>query len=205
VGRTSTNHALSEEAVVTAALAIITRKGAAALTMRDLAADLGVSPMAAYHYVENKDDLLRRVGNHIWGSIEVPAPEAGSWHVRLRGALLAERAALEPYPDLDAALHSLDVEHKRAFEDAELDLLLDAGFPPERAVPAFRTLMSWVVGHRYIESALRDPNTRRPPGKRGKAQVLALDRDVMPEMHAEDYFTFGLDSVIAGLRVELDA
>lgn len=205
MARSATQPALSEEAIVTAAMKLISRKGAAALTMRDLASELGVSPMAAYHYVDGKDDLLRRVGNHVWSLLAVPSAEEGPWYVRLRLSMLAERDALAPYPGLDAALHFLDVEHKRAFENAELDLLLDAGIPPVQAVPAFRTLMSWVQGHRYIESTLRNPNTRRPPGMMGKAQVLALDRDRMPEMHADDYFTFGLDAVIAGLRVELES
>jgi TetR/AcrR family tetracycline transcriptional repressor len=204
VARSSTQPALSEDAIVTAARKLIGREGAAGLTMRDLASELGVSPMAAYHYVDGKDDLLRRVGNHVWSLLSVPPPEAGPWYLRLRQAIMAEREALAPYPGLDAALYFLDVESKLAFEDAELDLLLDAGILPARAVPAFRTLMSWVVGHRYIESNLRNPNTRRPPGRMGKAQVLALDREQVPPMHADDYFAFGLDAVIAGLRVELE-
>lgn len=185
---------------MTAALAIIARKGADGLTMRDLASDLGVSPMAAYHYVESKDDLLRRVGDHIWGALEVPPPEAGSWPVRLRTAVLAERDALALYPGLDLALMYLDVERRREFEDASLDLLLDAGVAPAKAVMAFRTLMSWVVGHRLIDTILRDPQRRRPPARRGKAARISIDRGQVPEMRADDYFAFGLDVVIDGLQ-----
>ena len=105
-----------------------------------------------------------------------------------------------PYPGLDSVVMFLDVENKRTFEDAELDLLLDAGIAPAVAVPAFRTLMSWVTGHRFIEETLRDPERRRPPAKRGKAQRLTFDRELMPEMRADDWFAFGLDAVIAGLR-----
>lgn len=204
MARSSIQPALSEEAVVTAALGIVEREGASGLTMRDLAAELGVSPMAAYHYVDGKDDLLCRVGNHVWSQIAIPPADAGPWYVRLREGMVAERDALAPYRGLDSAVLFLDVERKRAFEDAELDLLLDAGIPPARAVPAFRALMSWVVGHRYIESTLRDPERRRPPAMRGKAQRLSFDRDLMPQMTADDYFTFGLDAVIAGLRVAVE-
>jgi len=203
VPRTPTTTALSEDTIVSAALAIIARKGAAGLTMRDLASDLGVSPMAAYHYVESKDDLLRKVGNHIWGSITVPPPEAGPWTERLRAAVIAERQALSPYPGLESAIIYLDVDRKRAFEDAELDLLLDAGIAPAQAVPAYRTLMSWVAGNRFIESTLRDPKRRRPPSRQGKAQRLSFDRDQVPEMDADDYFAFGLDALIAGLQSTL--
>lgn len=194
---------LSEDALVTAALQIIQRKGAAGLTMRDLADALGVSSMAAYHYVDSKDDLLRLVGNHVWMSIQVPSSDAGPWYARIRAVLVAERQATEPYRGLTEAVMFLDVEHKRVLEDAILDLILNAGYPPARAVPAFRTLMSWVQGFSFIESALRDPKRRRPSGW-GKAQQLNYDRNQMPEMHGAEYFTFGLDAVIAGLRATLD-
>jgi TetR/AcrR family transcriptional regulator, tetracycline repressor protein len=190
--------------LVNTALGIIQRKGTAGLTMRDLAEELRVSPMAAYYYVQSKDELLRLVGNHVWGHVQVPPPEAGPWYKRLRAVLIAERLATEPYRGLYEAVMYLDIEQKRALEDAVLDLMLDAGYPPAKAVPAFRTLMSWVQGFSFIESTFRDPKRRRPSGW-GKAQLLTFDRDQMPEMHAEDYFIFGLDVMIAGLRETLDA
>jgi len=194
---------LSEDELVEAALRIIRRKGVARLTMRDLAVALAVSPMAAYYYVDSKDDLLRLAANHVWASVTVPPPESGPWHERLRAVLIAERQAIEPYQGLYEAVTYLDVERKQALEDAMLDLMLDAGYPPVRAVPAFRTLMSWVQGFSFIESALRDPKRRRPSGW-GKAQRLTYDREQMPEMHAEEYFVFGLSTMIAGLRTVLD-
>lgn len=194
---------LSEDELIEVALRMIRYKGAAGLSMRDLAKELDVSAMAAYYYVSSKDELLRLVANHVWGSVKIPASDAGPWHERLRTVLLSERQATAPYRGLYEAVMSLDVEHKRALEDTVLDLLLDAGYPTEKAVPAFRVLMSWVNGFSDVESALRDPERRRPSGW-GKAQRLAQDRGQMPEMSAEEYFTFGLDVVIAGLRTKLD-
>jgi AcrR family transcriptional regulator len=201
--KSSPREGLSEDMLVSTTLGIIKGKGAARLTMRDLADALGVSPMAAYYYVDSKDDLLRLVGNHVWGSIKVPSMESGPWHERLRAVVLAERQETKPYPGLTEAVMFLDVENKKSVEDAILDLLLDAGYPAARAVPAFRTLMSWVQGFAFIESALRDPKRRRPSGW-GKAQQLTYDRDQMPEMRPDDYFVFGLDALIAGLRTTLD-
>jgi AcrR family transcriptional regulator len=190
--------------LVDTALNIIQRKGTAGLTMRDLAEELRVSPMAAYYYVQSKDELLCLVGNHVWAGVRVPPPDTGSWYERLRAVLIAERRATEPYRGLYEAVMYLDIEQKRAFEDAVFDLILNAGFSSPKAVQAFRTLMSWVQGFSFIESALRDPKRRRPSGW-GKAQLLTYDREQMPEMRAEDYFVFGLDVVIAGLREMLDA
>jgi AcrR family transcriptional regulator len=189
--------------LVAGALRIIRREGTAGLTMRDLADELGVSAMAAYYYVHSKDELLRLVGNHVWGSVKVPPPNTGPWYERLRTVLIAERNATAPYRGLAEAITFLDVEQKVALEDAILDLMLDTGYPPARAVPAFRTLMSWVQGFSFIESSLRDSKRRRP-NSWGKAQQLTYDREQMPEMHADEYFVFGLDAVIKGLRAELD-
>jgi AcrR family transcriptional regulator len=200
----SRERSLSEAVIVEATLELIRRKGAGALTMRDLADDLGVSPMAAYYYVDNKDGLLRLVGDHVFKSVEVPAVDSGSWHERLRALLLMQRAAIKPYPGLSEALVFVDMEQKRRLEDAELDILLDEGFPPAVAVPAFRALLSWVAGNSSIESMLRDPKRRRPSGTWTKAQRLTYDRDQMPEMHADVYFEAGLDIVIAGVRAVLE-
>ena len=196
---------LSEDEIVKAALKLIRRKGVAALTMRDLAEVLGVSPMAAYYYVDGKDDLIRLVGNHVWGTVKVPPPEAGPWYQRLRDTLIAERDAIKHYRGLYEAVLYLDVEQKRKLEDAEFDVLLDAGFPPAVAVPTFRFLMSWVAGYSSIELGMREPQRRRPPSHWSKAHLLTLDRDQMPEMGADDYFRFGLDTVIAGMRATVDS
>lgn len=197
--------ALSEDAIVKAALEIIRKKGVAALTMRDLAEVLGVSPMAAYYYVESKDDLIRLVGNHVWAAVAVPAAESGPWYDRLRAAVVAEREAIKQYRGLYDAVLYLDVEQKRALEDAEFELLLDAGYPPAKAVPAFRFLMSWVAGYFSIETSMRDPKVRRPRSHWSRAHQLALDHDQMPPLHTDDYFLFGLGAVIAGLREQLDS
>jgi hypothetical protein len=61
-----------------------------------------------------------------------------------------------------------------------------------------------VSGNAFIESALRDPKRRRAKASWTKAQQLTYDREQMPPLHAEDYFAFGLDVVIAGMRAALD-
>jgi AcrR family transcriptional regulator len=204
MAKTSTrDRALSEDAIVKAALKIIRRKGAAALTMRDLADVLGVSPMAAYYYVEGKDDLLRLVGNHVWAEVEVPPAGAEPWYERLRAAVIAEREAVNQYRGLYDAVLYLDVEQKRRVEDAELDIFLDAGFDPAKALPAFRYLMSWVAGHSSLEVGMRDRQRRRPPSHFSKATHIQFDPQSSPKLEVDDYFRFGLDTMIAGLRAQL--
>jgi TetR/AcrR family transcriptional regulator, tetracycline repressor protein len=194
---------LSQEAIVDAALKLIARHGVDALNMRALADALDVSAMAAYYYVDTKEDLLSLCGDAVFARVVVPAEDEGTWDERLRLLIVRQRDAMRRYPGLREALTGVDMEQRRRLEDAEIDILLGAGFTATQAVPAFRTLLSWTLGNAAIESSLRDPS-HRSPDKR-KALRLSFDRKQKPVMSADDYFNLGLDMVLAGLRDFLEA
>lgn len=193
--------ALTQERIIEGALDLIARQGAEALTMRHLAASLEFSPMAAYYYVDSKEDLLKLVGNAVLAEVAVPA--TGTWEQRLEDLITVQRQALNRYPGLREALSGLDLEQRRRLEDAEYDLLVEAGFSADTVVPAFRVLLDWAYGNARIESSLRDPASRRPPETWTKAQRATFDRAKMPALTADDYFRFGLRTVIDGLRSSL--
>ena len=56
--RTSTRSPLTRERVLRTALAMVDKGGLEALSMRKLAAELGVEAMSLYNHVDNKDDVL---------------------------------------------------------------------------------------------------------------------------------------------------
>jgi AcrR family transcriptional regulator len=60
---------ISRAEIVTAALRIVKRDGAAALSMRTLAAELKVSTMAAYYYVPSKEALIEMVMDRVFSDI----------------------------------------------------------------------------------------------------------------------------------------
>ena len=57
---------LSKRAVVDRALKLADADGLEALTIRKLAQDLGVTPMALYWHFRSKEDLLEGVAEQIW-------------------------------------------------------------------------------------------------------------------------------------------
>ena len=59
---------LSRDAIVEEAIRIIADEGLSGLTMRAVAARLGVTPMAAYYYVADKDELMRLVSERVSSS-----------------------------------------------------------------------------------------------------------------------------------------
>ncbi len=88
---------LSRERVVAAALRIVDRDGLEGLTMRALGRELGVDPMAVYHWVANKDELLGLIVEAVYA--EIPLDPAllpgGDWRERFAYAagVFARRAS----------------------------------------------------------------------------------------------------------------
>ncbi|MEU8517052.1 TetR/AcrR family transcriptional regulator C-terminal domain-containing protein [Kitasatospora sp. NPDC048722] len=88
---------LNRDRVLHAAVALADRSGHEALSMRGLAQDLGVVPMALYKHVANKEQLLDGMVDVIVGEIEPPAAGA-HWKNAVRGRILSARRALLRHP-----------------------------------------------------------------------------------------------------------
>jgi AcrR family transcriptional regulator len=65
--------------IASTAMEMIDEVGIERLTMRAVAARLDVSAMALCHHVEDKDELLRLVGDDVLGRIELPDRDSGDW------------------------------------------------------------------------------------------------------------------------------
>lgn len=140
--------ALTSIDVVDAAIGILDEYGLGDLTMRRLAASLGVQPGALYWHVANKQALLGAVADRILDRLDDNMP-AGDWDLRfnelahrLRAALLAHRDGAE----VVAAAHAL-----RTGRGGTLGLLsevlVDAGFTPVEAELAALAVLHFVLGH----------------------------------------------------------
>lgn len=130
-----------------ASLVIVDRDGVEALTMRRLARDLGISPMAAYRHVANKDELLRLAAGHVVHDIQ-PARDGADWAAVLQEFFEAVYDRLIRYPGM-ARLYGTDTflsETVYAVAEPVFAALLAAGFTAEQAVSAFIACGSLVIG-----------------------------------------------------------
>ena len=84
-----------------AAIALADAEGLGALSMRRLARDLGVAPMALYRYVPGKTELLDVMVDAVIG--EQAAAEEGGWRSGWRQSARASRALHERHPWLAPA------------------------------------------------------------------------------------------------------
>ncbi|MDH6706742.1 AcrR family transcriptional regulator [Kitasatospora sp. MAA19] len=74
---------LTRERIVRAAVEIADGEGLAALSMRSVAARLGVAAMSPYRYVGGKDDLVLLMADSVFGEEGYPAEPSGPWRARL--------------------------------------------------------------------------------------------------------------------------
>lgn len=90
---TSRRTPLNRGRVLEAAVALADEAGLEALSMRRLAEELGVVPMALYKHVANKDELLDGMVDVIVGEI-APAERSADWKQAVRLRVLSARQAL---------------------------------------------------------------------------------------------------------------
>jgi hypothetical protein len=136
---------ISAKKLTSAALAIIRREGMHGLSMRSLAAELGVSTMAAYYYVPNKRALIALVLDHVLSAIDYSNIQ-GTPEERLKEQVRRYYVELLRHPGLTPVIG----EGSIAVRKTELwqELYKKAGFNTEALTTAI------MVGRIYMYGAL---------------------------------------------------
>ena len=84
---------LSRERVLASAIAVADAAGVRALTIRSLAADLGVTAMSVYYYFANKSEILDGIVDVVFSEIDLP-PGDGDWRSEIRRRAHSARRVL---------------------------------------------------------------------------------------------------------------
>ncbi|MFG3620553.1 GntR family transcriptional regulator [Nocardia sp. NPDC047654] len=74
---------LNRNHIVRRAIRTADAEGLDAVSMRRLAAELGVGPMSLYRYVDSKDELLTQMADTAFGELELPEPGPDGWRAKL--------------------------------------------------------------------------------------------------------------------------
>ncbi len=147
-----TRVALNPEVIFRAALRLVDAEGLEALTMRRLAADLGVATMSLYGHVPNKECLLLGVVDLATREIRLPEPDMPPWEAWKTVTREFRRVALL-HPNLVTLIVQqppTGIEGLRTLEVA-LDALRRAGIPGPDAVRAYRLTASFAIGFVSLE------------------------------------------------------
>ena len=195
---------LTEDQIVDAALAIIRESGVRALSMRSLSRQLGVSAMAAYYYVSDKQGLLDLVAKRALGEIRVPDPSVGPWYLRLRLLIDQVEAELRHNQGIAEVLLSRIMFSQRWVMNAIMEVLEGAGFEGPNVVKAYALIHTYLFGRYRVAIGQHDVEGARPVGEE------ALPHDTVQRMSpftsnlvGRDYYSFGIETLIYGLRSQL--
>jgi TetR/AcrR family tetracycline transcriptional repressor len=131
---------LSRAALIERALAIADREGLEQVSLRRLAHEFKVTPMALYHHVQDKAALLSGMVDQVLSQVAAPKPGTqSSWVGELRGLLRSFVRVRKRHP-CAADLVRSPVPSKEAdrLTGTTLGLLRRAGFPPRVAFAILR-------------------------------------------------------------------
>jgi AcrR family transcriptional regulator len=162
-GRPGPRRTLSEQDILEAALTLLAERGADAVTMRGIAARVGVAPNAVYTYFPDKaavlqglvEQLLSRVNHDRFTDPSLP------WRDRIQALAFELRTELLTHP---GAVHlilgnPLNGPHAQAVSDTLLSILADAGLGPSDAANAAHLLNVHILGSVAFQTTAADPDT----------------------------------------------
>ncbi|MGV9541700.1 TetR/AcrR family transcriptional regulator [Nocardia beijingensis] len=207
--RTGRPARISRAEILAAADSVIEAEGVAKLTMRRLATELGCTPMALYHHVRDKEDLLRLLLNEYADQVVWPdLPEEPRERVRVAARAMRDVLAARPWiVEILAADDLLGVSALWVSESI-VDGFVAGGLPLDRAAQAYRVIWHYTAGDLIV----RARSARRAAEDRPtfRAQVFAeLDAETYPRLAAlgsdylslaaRDTYDLGLDALIDGL------
>lgn len=219
---------LSRDLVLATALAMVDREGLSSLSMRRLAAELGVEAMALYRYAAGKDALLDGLVEAVFaellealgapggphGDTGTASVGAEDWRSGLhRTVREIHRASLRhPHVVPLLATRMLAVPLSRRpraalrTQEGVLVLLSRAGLDAHRTQLAYRAVTAWALGYAFVEltAVVDDPEEPEPAIRLGLHRMpvheLPLLRATLPALAERA----GEDVLAVGLDALLD-
>jgi AcrR family transcriptional regulator len=204
---------LSRERILRVAIADADAGGLEALTMRKLAVELGVAPMALYRHVENKDDLIDGMVDIVFSEVELPLP-GQKWKgamrrraISLRDVLLRHRWAIG-LMESRANPGPANLRH----HDAVIGCLRASGFDMAAVAHAYSVLDSYIYGFALtkmnlpfdrgddvaeLAQTMLDPF---PADQYPNLEAFITEHAMTPGYDYGDEFEPGLDLILESLK-----
>ncbi len=207
---------LTKAAVVDRALALADASGLEALTIRKLATELGVTPMALYWHFRSKEELLGGLADRLWSEVDVSVDPADPWQDQLRRMLTSLLSVLRAHPvAAQLFMHSEKRNAEAALNatEAALEVLRTGGFSAADASAVARSAMWTAIMLVMSEPGFESRNNAEqaellrkkqielatlPPSKYPRLVECAIPMTACDD--PEQHYQFGVDLFIAGVR-----
>jgi len=214
------NPDLSRSAIVDRALELADAEGLDAVSFRRLAQEFGVTPMALYWHLKNKDELLDAMGDRLFDELDYATAENSGWTDQLRAVVAALVTALRAHPAcLELAYRRiLACPNGMAIAEHTLGLLRAQGFDATQTTQIANHALQTAV---MLVMAEPGAETGTPPdeveaaltAKRAALQALPADQyPLLSELGANliecsdvpGYYGFNIDLFVGGVRAMRD-
>jgi AcrR family transcriptional regulator len=206
---------LSRERILRTAVALADEGGVESLSMRKIALELGVVPMALYKHVANKDEVLDGMVDVVVGEIDPPTADA-DWKTTIRERVLSARRALLRHPWASQVIESRTDPTPAVIEymDSMIGIFRAGGFSIDLTHHAMHAMGSRLLG--FSQELFKDTADDDPEAQAMMLQWMADRYPHITEMvaaisHEEESvvgsgcddqfeFEFALDLTLDGLE-----
>lgn len=203
---------LTRDRVISAAVQLADDHGIAALSMRKLAAELGVEAMSLYHHLADKGEILDAIVDVVFTEIDLP--DADDWRQAMRRRAVSTREVMTRHRWALGLMDSRSSPGPATLRhhDAVLGCLRTAGFTIDGAAHAYALLDSYVYGFVLQELSLPfqtsdeasqvadDILEQVPADELPYLSELAVERVSRPGYSFGDEFLPGLEFILDGLE-----
>ncbi|MFH8368072.1 TetR/AcrR family transcriptional regulator [Streptomyces sp. NPDC018031] len=220
---------LDRDRIVAATVRLLDAEGLTKFSMRRLAAELGVTAMSVYWYVDTKDDLLELALDQVNGEMVLPdvTDESADWRDQLRHITAQYRDLLVRHPWVPQLIgRYINIGPRSlAFSNATLRVMMRSGLAMEDRTGALSAVFQFVYGFAtteglfnarcqesgvsiddYFRDVMSAIETRPEFQETLQASTKAMDARggrTVQEMRDRD-FAFALDMLIAGIEAMRD-
>ena len=205
---------LSKEVVVERGLALADAEGLEALTIRRLATELGVTPMALYWHFRNKKELLAALSDQVWRELDTDIDPAAPWYAQMRSLLESLLHVLRSHPSGTQLILAGEKQSDAALvaNETALDVLRRGGFDPEQAAEIARSAL-WTGLMLVMSEGFKPGFTdaeRVEKQRLARVRLALLPPDRFPRLveaaepmsicEPNYHYKLGVDLFIAGVR-----
>jgi AcrR family transcriptional regulator len=218
ISRAEPRTRLSRERVLRAAIDHADAGGLEALSMRTLAEELGVAPMALYRHVASRDDLVDGMVDIVFDEIDLP-PTGADWRSAMRRRAISVRDVLSRHRWAIGLMESrvnpgpANLRH----HDAVIGSLRSAGFEMAMVAHAYSLLDGYIYGFALtkmnlpfesgddVAAVARTMLEPFPADEYPNLMAFITEHAMVPGYDFGDEFEYGLAVILDALEVAQDS
>lgn len=138
---------ISSENIIAKAIVILDEKGIEQLSMRLIAKEMAITPMAIYHYFSDKNALIKAIGNTLYHDVNIA--DIKGIYPKIENLLLRYREKIIQYPQITLAIFStpkLFPEQASRITKELIQLLTELGLSTQQATQWGHILIDYTHG-----------------------------------------------------------